>query len=117
MRQSHPDIQTHPSEFEKKEMREQTRRKAQRALMEEPYIYHKLERKSYYDENGKPTTERVWHHTVDLRKLTDDPKQLLRIQDKWVSEKDFNIDDIDDVENYTNDSDMNMSPRVLVLTV
>lgn len=117
MRQSHPDVQDHRDESELKTKREQERRKAQQALMEEPYIFHELEKRSYFDENGRPKTERVWHRTVDLRKLTDDPQQLLRIQDKWVPEKDFDIDEIDDVESYTNHSDMNMSPRVLVLTV
>jgi hypothetical protein len=117
MRQSHPDVQDNPSESEIKDAQEEDRRKAQQKLMEEPFIYHEVETRSYYDENREPQSDRILFKTIDIRNLENRPYQILQVVSHCIphSELDFSTidkvpdEDDDDYIEYENESDVHMN--------
>lgn len=107
MRQSHADIHDHPDESEIRDHREEQRRKAQREMLEPPFVYHEV-----VFEDGNQILAGTW----DIREL-DDPHMIANIVSElpFVPDEEFSMDDMDEVDDdYTNRSDLDMSTDILV---
>lgn len=110
MRQSHPDVQDHRDESELKTKREQERRKAQREMLEPPFVYHEV-----VTEEDEGELKTVLAGTWDIRQI-EDPKLIGTIVSElpFVPDSEFDMKDIDDVDKgYENKSDLDMSTDIL----
>lgn len=107
------DVQSQPSEEEiEQQRREEDRRKPQQKLIEEPFVYHKLETHSYYDENREPQSDRVLLDTVDIRNLEDHPHRPLKVVSDYIPDLQFDTSEVEDVDDeYENESNVNMTVR------